>query len=86
MDLKLLVDIVGWIGSIEVIIAYWLVSTKRVDGSNNGYHLLNLTGGIFLIINTMFYGSFPSTFINVVWVIIALFAMYNIAKSKTTNA
>ncbi len=78
-----MVDIIGWIGSVEVIVAYGMISAKRVDSSSRFYQWLNMTGAIFLIINTIYYGAYPSTFINVVWVFIAIFALYNIARKKT---
>ena len=76
MDLKLAIDIIGWIGSAEVILAYALISTKKVNSSSTFYQWLNLTGAIFLIVNTWYYGAFPSTAINLVWVLIAIVALY----------
>lgn len=71
-----LIDIVGWIGGIEVLIAYWLISTKRVQETSLYYHLLNLTGAILLIINTVFIGAYPSAFVNIVWVAVAVYSIW----------
>jgi len=68
-----IVDIVGWIGSILLIVAYWSVSKKRVEPESLSYHSLNIIGSILLIINTCYYGAFPSTAVNVIWVFIGLF-------------
>jgi hypothetical protein len=73
--MKLIIDIIGWIGSVEVIAAYALNSYQRIKSDSFLFQFLNLTGGIFLIINTVYYHSYPSTFINVVWVFIASFAL-----------
>lgn len=73
--MKLFVDIIGWIGSIEVILAYFLISHNRVNSASVTYQLLNLTGALFLIINTFYYQAYPSTFINFVWVGIAIFSL-----------
>ncbi|MBY0433748.1 MAG: hypothetical protein K2U26_06530 [Cyclobacteriaceae bacterium] len=73
--MKLLIDILGWIGSAEVILAYALNSYQRVKSDSLVFQLLNLTGGIFLIIYTVYYQAFASTFINIVWVIIAVSAI-----------
>lgn len=75
MKLKLFIDIVGWLGSIEVIAAYGLNSYQMLNSDSIVFQLLNLTGAIFLIINTIYYRAYPSAFINVVWVIIALIAI-----------
>ncbi len=79
----LIIDIIGWIGSVEVIVAYGLVSVQKLRGNSFWYQVLNFTGGIFLIINTFYLKSYPSTFINVVWVIIAMGAFYNMYKRKS---
>lgn len=72
---KLIIDAIGWIGSIEVIVAYALNSYQKIKSDSIYFQLLNLTGGVFLIINTIYYHAYPSAFINVVWVIIASFAI-----------
>jgi hypothetical protein len=58
------------------VVAYALISNGKVTAKNFYYHLLNLTGAIFLIINTVYYGSYPSTFINIFWLVIAGTAIY----------
>lgn len=80
MDLKLFADIVGWIGSIEVVLAYFLISYQKIESRSPVYQLLNLTGAIFLIVNTIYYGAYPSTFINFVWVGIAAVALVKVVK------
>lgn len=72
MDLKFWVDLLGWIGSIEVILAYFLISNQKLTGRSTVFQMLNLTGALFLILNTVYYQAYPSTFINVVWVFIAI--------------
>jgi len=75
MEFKLIIDVIGWVGSIEVIAAYALNSYQKIKSDSIYFQLLNLTGGIFLILNTMYYCAYPSAFINVVWVIIASIAI-----------
>lgn len=84
--MKLLIDIIGWIGSIEVILAYGLNSYQKLNSDSLTFQVLNVTGAFFLIINTIYYGAFPSAFINVVWVLIALPAIYRIVKGKKSPA
>jgi hypothetical protein len=80
--MKLIIDIIGWIGSVEVIAAYGLNSYQKLKSDSLLFQLLNLTGGTFLIINTIFYSAYPSAFINIVWVVIATIALFNIFKKK----
>lgn len=76
------IDIIGWIGGVEVLIAYFLISTKKVDQKSVLYHLLNLTGALLLIVNTIIKGAFPSAFVNIVWVGIAAYSIYKYSINK----
>jgi hypothetical protein len=75
MTWQLLIDIVGWLGTGCILLAYILLSSGRLHGSSFSYQGLNLLGGIFLVINTIYYGAYPSTFLNFVWAIIAIAAL-----------
>ena len=48
--MKLIVDILGWIGSVAVIAAYGLNSYQKIKSDSYLFLILNLVGGIFLII------------------------------------
>jgi len=78
MDFQFLIDILGWAGGVALVIAFGLNSLGKIEAQSLSYQLLNLFGGVALIINTAFYGAFPSTFVNVVWVFIALYAIWKI--------
>ncbi|NQW28316.1 MAG: hypothetical protein HQ474_10430 [Flammeovirgaceae bacterium] len=78
MSYKLLVDILGWLGSIEVVLAYALISAKKMSPNSKIYQWLNISGALFLIANTLFYGAFPSATVNVIWVVIGWVALVKI--------
>jgi hypothetical protein len=80
MDTTLIINIIGWLGSAAVILAYVLVSTNRLKGDSVAYQVLNLFGGALLVINTIFWGAYPSTFVNLVWIGIAVFAIAHAKK------
>lgn len=78
MEWQWFIDPLGWIGSLILVSAYFMVSYDRISASSLWYQWMNLVGSILLLINTAFYGAFPSSFVNVVWSIIALAALYRI--------
>ena len=80
MSTRLVVDVIGWAGAAALLAAYGLVSAKRLDGDSMTYQLLNLIGAIFLIVNSTYYGAYPSTFVNVVWIGIAVVTMLYVKK------
>lgn len=70
--MQLLIDITGWLGAAALLVAYGLVSAKRIEGDSTLYQSLNLVGGVCLLANTFYYGAFPSTAVNIVWIAIAV--------------
>jgi len=80
--MKTFIDVIGWIGSVEVILAYGLNSYQKIRSDSLLFQILNLTGAAFLIANTVYYGAFPSAFINVIWVLIAIPAIYKIIRNQ----
>ena len=75
MEYQVWMDIIGWVGAAGVLLAYFLVSTDRVGGGSIVYQSLNMLGGACLILNTVYYGAFPSAGVNLVWVGIALYSL-----------
>jgi len=73
--MDLMIEILGWIGSVEILLAYALNSYQRIKSDSILFYSLNLSGGIFLIIYSLQKGAFANTFINVAWVLIAAVAI-----------
>jgi len=71
MERNLLIDVIGWIGVGTLLVAYGLVSARKLEGDSFSYQLLNLVGSGLLIFNSFYYGAFPSVGINLAWIGIA---------------
>ena len=80
--MELIIDIIGWSGSITLTIAYLMVSNKKIDPQSRAYQGLNVMASSCLIINTGFYGAYPATALNVVWVIVGLYFLSQIISGK----
>jgi hypothetical protein len=65
-----------------VIGAYGLNSYQKIKSDSLVFQLMNLAGGILLIINSMYKEAYPFTFINTVWVLIAIPAIFRIINKK----
>lgn len=80
MNTRLIVDGIGWVGAVMLLIAYALVSLRGVRGTSAAFQLLNIAGGALLIVNSAYYGAYPSAFLNLVWIGIAI---ASIARGRT---
>jgi len=75
MGENLVVDVAGWVGVAGLLIAYGLVSAKRIDGDSVVYQVLNVAGAGLLIVNSFYYGAYPSVGINVIWIGIGVYTL-----------
>lgn len=80
------VDILGWIGSAAVISAYALISLNKLNSRSRVYQVLNLAGSLCLVVNTAYYRAYPSTLVNVVWLVIAGLALIRIVRALDREA
>lgn len=72
----MLVEIVGWIGSVLIVGSYFLNIQGKLDAKDIRYIWANLVGGFCFIINTYAHQAYPSVAVNIIWVLIALFAIF----------
>ena len=68
-------DSIGWAGAAALLIAYAMVSSKKLEGNSTAYQFLNIVGSLLLAANTIFYRAYPSSFVNLIWMGIAVFSI-----------
>lgn len=83
--MEIIIDTIGWFGMIVLIAAYLLVSNKKVDSQSKAYQGMNVVASFCLIINTGYYGAYPATALNVVWVLMGLFFLVRILTGKVES-
>jgi len=72
---NLLINILGWTGSITNLVAYALVSMKKTEGDSILYQSMNIVAGIFLVIYTFTLEAYATMALNGVWAIIGLITL-----------
>jgi hypothetical protein len=70
------VEIIGWIGAVLIVGSYFLNINGKLQSSSGTYIISNLLGGIFFTINTLVHHAYPSMIVNIIWVIIAVAAVF----------
>jgi hypothetical protein len=82
MPANFLINLLGWVGTILYLIAYALISLKKVEGDSvlstgllRLYQGMNIVAGVLLIVNTLYLQAYPSAGLNVAWVAIGLFTL-----------
>ena len=75
MNTHLLINILGWTGSVLYLLAYTLVSMKKTEGDSLLYQGINIFAGTLLVIYTLSLGAYATTGLNAVWVVIGLLTL-----------
>ena len=68
-------DAIGWSGAAALLVAYAMISFKKLEGDSTAYQFLNIVGSLLLAVNTISYGAYPSSFVNMIWIGIAVFSI-----------
>lgn len=71
-----LIEILGWIGAVLVTGSYFLNIQGKLEAKDARYIWANAIGGICFIINTYFHQAYPSMAVNIIWVLIAVVAVF----------
>jgi len=82
----IIVNVVGWVGMALLVSAYALVTAGRLHGPGLTFQLMNLFGGGFLMVNSAYYGAWPSAALNLVWVVIGLVGLSRARLKAATSA
>jgi hypothetical protein len=81
---ELVVDVAGWIGMALLIGAYALVTAGRLAGPSLTFQVMNLVGGGLLMVNSGWYGAWPSAALNLVWVVIGTVGLVRAGLRRRT--
>ena len=84
--MEVLLNVLGWIGAFLLLLAYAMVSFKKLEADSQTYQLMNIMASVLLLVNTIYYGAYPSSFVNAVWTVIAFFAILTIRRKYGKSA
>ena len=77
---------VGWAGAVLILLAYLLLSAGRFSGTSLTYQAMNVVGAAGFVVNGWWHGAMPSATLNVLWLMIGLFASIRIMKRRRKEA
>ncbi len=78
--MEIVIEIIGWVGTLFVVLAYFLVSYKKIQPTSKRYQLLNLFGALGISVNVWHHQAWPSFALQIVWGAIALVALAKMAQ------
>lgn len=69
-------DAVGMLGTLLVVVAFFLLQLERTDPKGLSYNLLNLLGALFLLFSLCFNFNLASFVIELFWIAASLIGMW----------
>ncbi len=75
-------EIIGWIGTALIVLAYFLVSNKKVSSTGATYQFLNLFGALGVGANVLHQKAWPSVALQSIWFLIAIIALIRLTLPK----
>lgn len=74
--------VLGWVGTLAYLLAYFLLSVNKINARQLSYHTLNVVGAIGLTVNALYYADLPNVVVNLVWGLIAISALVVLYRKK----
>ena len=85
MELTLMLQISGWLGTGFYLAAYFLLMQEKLKSTDYSYSIMNLMGSLFLIISLLPSGLYGPLFLNTCWGLIGLHSLSKIYLLKSTR-
>lgn len=82
---EIVINVIGWLGTGLLLSAYALLTTARLP-AGRAFQVMNLVGGFFLLLNSAYYGAWPSAGLNLVWVVIGTAGLLRFWSSSRRSA
>lgn len=80
--LEFITEACGWYGVTAILVAYALLSLNILDSHQLTYQILNLTGGIGIVIDAIADKNTQPAVLNTIWAVFALIAIARIIFLK----
>lgn len=72
--------VIGNVGVLMVLGAYFLVSSERIKAISPWYQWLNLSGGVIIAVYSAILAAWASVVLNCTWAVIAVVALFMNAR------
>ena len=68
-------DILGTLGVVVIVLAYFLLQTGRMRREQLAYSVMNGVGAVLILISLYYTFNFPSFVVEFFWLLISLFGI-----------
>jgi hypothetical protein len=70
---------------VLILLAYLLLSMGRLTGQSPAYQWMNVFGAAGFVVNGWWHAALPSASLNVLWMLIGVFALWRIWEKRSSS-
>ncbi len=79
-------EIVGIVGVLQILLAYFLLQLERLSTKTLTYQLLNAIGAALILYSLCYSFNLPAFVIELCWLLISLYGILRILKSNESES
>lgn len=77
-----IIDTIGMLGTLLVVLAYYLLQLERTDPKGLAYNMINLVGAVLLLISLWFHFNLASFVIEIFWIAASLIGLWKYRRRQ----
>jgi predicted membrane protein len=78
-----IIDTVGMLGTLLVVLAYYLLQLERADPKGLAYNMINLVGAALLLFSLWFHFNLASFVIEIFWIAASLIGLWKFHRRRS---
>lgn len=75
-------DVVGIIGVVLVLVAYYLLQANKLNASSVPYLKMNVVGSVLILYSLCFNWNLAAVLVEVMWFVISLWGMFKTVRQR----
>jgi hypothetical protein len=76
----MIIQLIGWLGAFLLILAYGLVSSRKISPVDKSFQIFNILGAFFLGVSSYFLGAWFSVGLNIFWILVGIITITKSVK------
>ena len=77
-----IIDGIGMLGTLMVVLAYYLLQLERTDPKGLAYNVINLVGAVFLLVSLCYNFNLASFVIEVFWIGASMIGLFRYCRRQ----
>lgn len=77
-----IIDTIGMLGTLLVVLAYYLLQLERTDPKGLAYNMINLVGAVLLLFSLWFHFNLASFVIEIFWIAASLIGLWKYRRRQ----